>query len=155
MQKIIEATNFDRDKILRLAYAQNDAYRSFKLPKKCGTGTRDIKIPGPSLMSLQRSILQNILSNYEVSENAHAYVSGRSIISHASKHAGATCFIHMDLRNCFENILTKTIFELFKNRNWEKSEAALLARLTTNDGSLPQGAPTSPYLCNLALFQLD
>jgi hypothetical protein len=48
--------------------------------------------------------------------------------------------------------MVRTVFERI---NFRRDAAALLTRLTTFDGQVPQGAPTSTPLANLVLLKLD
>ena len=43
----------------------------------------------------------------------------------------------------------------FRHIGWNAEAAAILTRLCTYEGGLPQGAPTSPRLSNLLMFGFD
>ncbi len=57
--------------------------------------------------------------------------------------------------NFFPSIRTERIEAYFRRIGWNAECAALLTKLCTYEGGLPQGAPTSPRLSNLVNFQFD
>jgi hypothetical protein len=61
----------------------------------------------------------------------------------------------MDLIDFFGSTSDRRVRRLFRVLGWDAESAALLTRLSTDSGSLPQGAPTSPRLANLVNVRLD
>jgi hypothetical protein len=61
----------------------------------------------------------------------------------------------MDLKDFFPATKAKRVRAYFRKVGWDRPAAALLTRLCTFDGGLPQGAPTSPRLSNLVNYRLD
>ena len=61
----------------------------------------------------------------------------------------------MDIRRFFESTTDERIQAYFQGIGWDVSSAKTLVRLTTFNGHLPQGAPTSPKLSNLVNAPLD
>ena len=61
----------------------------------------------------------------------------------------------MDLVDFFTSCSAERIEHLFRLHGWNRQAARLLARLTTSEGGLPQGAPTSPALSNSFLVPFD
>ena len=90
---------------------------------------------------------------------AHPYANGFekcfSIVSNALPHVGQDVVIRLDLRDFFSNTAATRVEKYFRSVGWNSQAAALLTNLCTHDGSLPQGAPTSPRLSNLVNFHLD
>lgn len=129
-------------------------YHMFNIPKNSG-GFRSIASPSPSLLSLQRWILQKILYNVEVSEHAYAYVKGRNIVDNARVHLNTTQTLKIDLLDFFPSINMKRILSIFMEIGYSRRVSFFLARICTLTHCLPQGAPTSPYLCNLVCRRLD
>jgi hypothetical protein len=77
---------------------------------------------------------------------------GRSVIDNASPHIDRKAVVGLDIHNCFPSIPNKRVYEVWRNDLGHSTAiATLLTKLTTLHGHLPQGAPTSPMLCNLAL----
>src|SRR6266403_3239765 len=67
-------------------------YRSFSIPKRSG-GIRAIQAPYPSALCVQRWILKSILSKFLVTECAHGFVRGRSILTNAAAHVAGTTIL--------------------------------------------------------------
>lgn len=129
-------------------------YHEVKIPKKNG-GLRILKVPAFRLKVIQRWILDNILKKMHVSECANGFCKKKSIVTNASVHIGKKCLINMDLKDFFPSIKQNKIFLIFYYYGYTTEVSYLLSRLCTCSGELPQGAPTSPYLSNIACLKLD
>jgi RNA-directed DNA polymerase len=82
--------------IARFIASPGAFYRSFQISKRSG-GFRTIDTPVPELLYAQRWILANILSKVPISDCAHGFVAGRSIITNASVHLGQPMLLKLDL----------------------------------------------------------
>ncbi len=129
-------------------------YTAFTIPKRRG-GVRRIDAPNPELKALQRRILRRVLAKLKAHPAAHGFEKGRSIVTNALPHASKPVVVRMDVRNFFASTTRKRVLKYFRAIGWSKKEAVLLADLCTHNGSLPQGAPTSPRLSNLVNYLLD
>ena len=128
-------------------------YRRFYKPKKDGT-LREIAEPDPRLKRLQQEIITRYLMSEEPHPAAIAYQPGKSTADHAWAHAGAAVLVTADVRDFFPCTRADRIETWWRNRT-DDDTARLLTLLTTLDGGLPQGAPTSPALSNLINIDLD
>jgi len=129
-------------------------YRTFTIKKKSG-GSREIAEPLPSLKEIQRWILKEILEKCECSKYAKAYVSGVSIKENARFHLRQEKVLTIDIKDFFGSIKFRKVFSLFRKFGYSKPVATMFANLCCLDGSLPQGAPTSPALSNLIAMNID
>ncbi|MBO6657824.1 MAG: retron St85 family RNA-directed DNA polymerase [Pseudomonadales bacterium] len=129
-------------------------YRSFSIPKRSG-GERTITAPYPELANAQAWIKQEILDNLKATPSATAYVQGKSILENANEHVGKKMLLKLDVEDFFGSIDVKKITAIFESCGYTNKVSYLLASICTLDGSLPQGAPTSPQLSNLASIPLD
>lgn len=147
-------------------------YQHFAMQKKSG-GTRLISAPMPRLKRLQYWVLDNILQPLPLTEPAHGFVRGRSIVSNAQPHLAQNIVINMDLKDFFPTITYPRIKGVFAHLGYNREVSSLLALLCSEaetqtvemDGQryylnstlrrLPQGAPTSPALSNVICRTLD
>ena len=150
-------------------------------PKRNGS-TRLIEAPKGRLKAIQRQILREVLAPIPPHEAAHGFRPGRSVLSFVEPHAGRAVVLKMDLLDFFPTIRLARVVSLFRAAGYPEAVARGLAGLCTNrvpprlwrapegplSGSdawrtrqlyrkahLPQGAPTSPTLANLAAYRLD
>lgn len=153
-------------------------YRYRWIPKPSG-GIRLLETPKPRLKQMQRQILDQILNGVPVHRAAHAYRSGRSVHTFVAPHANRHVVLHLDLREFFPSVTGSRVNAIFRTMGYPESVAVLLTALCTNSTPheilsigirrlddeatwlrhraphLPQGAPTSPALANLAAHKLD
>ena len=129
-------------------------YHMFSIAKRRG-GTRTIMAPAPALKSVQQRIHRRLLKRLRAHPAAMGFAPGQSIASHALCHAGQAVVVRMDLRDFFPSTTSRRMHRYFRWIGWNQQAAELLVRLTTWDGALPQGAPTSPRLSNLVNYRMD
>jgi RNA-directed DNA polymerase len=129
-------------------------YRTYSIPKVSG-GSRTITEPLPSLKEVQRWILENILDKVPVHPFAKGFVRNRSIRDNARFHQRRRFVLTLDIENFFGYVAATTVRKVFLDLGYSSSVAILLGQLCTLHGGLPQGAPTSPALSNLAALPID
>lgn len=129
-------------------------YRTFKIPKRKG-GLREIVTPHESLLRVQQWICKYILSNFEIHDAAYAYVAKRNVAQNAALHIGCNEMLKIDLKDFFPSINIKRVRELYNRMGYSKEIAAYLSYLTCLNGSIPQGAGSSPMISNIILQNLD
>jgi hypothetical protein len=130
------------------------SYREFEIPKRSG-GSRRILAPDAATKQLQRRILARLLARLPAHPAVHGYERGRSIATNASAHEQAAVVLKLDIRDFFGATKAARIRRYFRVVGWDRESARILTRLTTRDGGLPAGAPTSPRLANLVNVMLD
>ncbi len=129
-------------------------YTTFQVPKRSG-GMRTLDAPAAELKHVQRRLLRRVLALLASHPAATGFERGRSIVHNALPHVGRAVILRFDLRDFFNSTGEKRIEAFFRRVGWNREAAALLTRLCTYRGGLPQGAPTSPRLANLVNFPLD
>jgi retron-type reverse transcriptase len=140
---------------LWLFLARNgSSYEEFRIPKKTG-GYRFISHPHPLLKCVQKWILRNILDGLSTTESSYGFEPGSRVIEHAKQHAHAKAILSIDIEDFFASIGAARVTNIFRLAGYSSKSAGILARLCTHKGSLPQGAPSSPRLANLACYRLD
>lgn len=129
-------------------------YRDFPVPSKSGK-PRIISAPDRRLKMLQRTIAPLLDQIYSVRNPVHGFVPDRSVKTNATSHLKSKFVVNLDVERFFPSISENRVAGLLKAVGVDESVAAVVARLCTNQGVLPQGAPTSPVLSNMVCFKLD
>ncbi len=135
--------------------------------KRDGT-LRWIEAPRPVLKRVQRRLQSDLIDRIPLHEAAHGFRRGRSIATSAGPHVGKRVLLRMDLQNFFASIRTWRVRSLMIVAGYSRPVATTIAQLCTappvngfdddavlRRSRLPQGAPTSPGLANVAAFRLD
>ncbi len=129
-------------------------YRSFQIPKRSG-GSRTITAPRVFLKTVQRYILDCIVSQLPPHEAACGFRRGYNCGSGAARHVRRPFVWNVDLENFFPSISKAQVKDVFINAGYPDPAAYYLSGLCCLGGRLPQGAPTSPALANLVCANLD
>jgi len=140
--------------ITAMAFFPDKYYREFRIRKKSG-GKRILHAPRAFLKTVQRFILSSVLETRQIPPNITGFVKYRSIIDNAKPHVAAKYVLNIDLKDFFASVHTPTVTRLYNDMGFSAPMANVLAKLCTYKNSLPQGAPTSPYLANLAFLKAD
>ena len=120
-------------------------YDTFNIKKKDGS-ERQISAPNIGLKIKQKR-LASLLHGLAVPEYVMAPVKGRSYVDNAASHVGQREFCLLDVANFFPSCTDKRVFWFFNTvLKCSRDVAALLTRMTTEAGCLPQGSPCSPAL---------
>jgi RNA-directed DNA polymerase len=140
--------------INKLILCTDKFYKHYSIKKKSG-GERDISIPNVRFRYIQRWILDNIIYNIEVPENVTGFVPNKSILDNAIVHVNSDAILTLDIKDFFPSISFEKVFRLFYYYGYTTEMSYCLSRICTLNGSLPQGAPTSPYLANIICIRMD
>jgi RNA-directed DNA polymerase len=162
-----------RSLLARAPLGRLQHYTYHFLPKADGS-RRLVEAPKGLLKHVQRRILHGILDRVPPHDAAHGFRAGRSVVTYAAPHAGRDLVLRMDLRQFFPSVGSARVAAIFRALGypgpvaWELAclcttrtpDAALDASLgpgawRLRERHLPQGAPTSPALANLAAWRLD
>lgn len=118
--------------------------------KKNGS-TREIDVPKPLLMDIQKRIHARLLSRVWLPEAIHGYRRMRSIVTATEMHVAAPHLWVTDISSFYPSVSAWNVRHIFMELKCSPDVSSLLTRLTTHRYRLPQGAATSPSLANLHL----
>jgi len=154
------------------------------IPKRAGA-YRLLEAPKAGLKSIQRRILHEIIDKIPAHDAAHGFRRGRSVLTFAAAHADRDVVLRLDLADFFAIITEARVRAIFHSLGYPSDVARPLAALCCTPtpisvlsarpaarskeeiaerstqrqrlaaSHLPQGAPSSPALANLAAFRLD
>jgi RNA-directed DNA polymerase len=143
-----------RSDLLALAGEVERHYKTWsKVNKKTGK-VRVLHAPSKQLKDVQKRITRNILLKIDISPDVHGGVKGCSPRTNATPHLRRQWVANLDVRDFFPQVKHGVVLRLFRiELSFGRDVARVLTRLTTRDGGLPQGAPTSLALANLILWK--
>jgi hypothetical protein len=156
-----------KEELAKLNLKYNPYYYTFYLPKKSGSGWRQIDAPTDDFKLVLRElklIIEQMMSFNTYHTSAYAYIQHRSRVDLVQKLKSrkSRWLLKLDFSNFFGSItLDWTMEQLGRiypfseiiRENRELMEACM--RLCFLDGRLPQGTPISPLLTNILMIPID
>jgi RNA-directed DNA polymerase len=156
-------------------------YKHFALKKRIPgrSRVRIISMPTPSLKEAQQWIVEHVLRFTRPHAASYAFHPDSSPVLAAEQHPRTRWLLKVDIEDFFHSVSEGTVTGIFTRLGFPKLLSFELARLCTiesnrvgvidpalrwtaiphyqnrHEGVLPQGAPTSPMLANLAMAHVD
>ena len=149
--------------LMRIIVTAPARYKQYTIPKRRG-GVRMIAQPSRELKAIQRYILQTKLSQLPIHEAATGYVKKKNILQNAELHKDNRVILKLDFTDFFPSIKVNdwNRFISTKRPGFIESEDRFVYRNVLFWGQrsitpkcLSIGAPTSPALSNILLYDLD
>lgn len=156
--------NKSKDEIRTYSLKAPDKYKMYLIPKR-KKGKRLIAQPTSELKSIQRYIVFHKLQKLPIHPCTYAYRKNISIKDNASVHVKNSYLLNLDLENFFNSITPRLFWKVWartlKNLP-DKEEQELYEnflfwrpRKSSHKMILSIGAPSSPYISNFILYELD
>lgn len=149
--------NLKRDKLKAIAETAGRHYKPYDLHKNGTSKWRHIDNPDNYLKNIQKKILKNILNKglHHLPDRMTGGVTGKSVVENAKIHVKRDCIGIVDIKDCFPNTNHLKIYNVWKDFfGCGDKTIGILTKLTSFQDRLPQGAPTSPLLCNFSLISI-
>lgn len=142
-----------RNELLKYAQEPERYFREGSFTDKKGK-VRPKTVPQGRL----RAILENLntlIHSMELHPAIHGSRRSRSYLTNAKVHVNKSVVLNLDIRDCFPSITHSMVARSFHRvAKCSPEISGILARISTPFGILPQGAPHSPMVANLALVPL-
>ena len=155
LSSLVSALGFSAKTLYGVSNRVTTHYRQLKIPKSNG-GFRTLHIPDQLLKSIQRQINLQLLLPEPVSPFATAYRPGGSTRINALPHVGKPIVLKLDIDHFFDHAFYPLVKEkAFPAMRYSEKNRILLSLLCTYKDTLPQGAPTSPAISNMIMYDFD
>jgi RNA-directed DNA polymerase len=123
--------------------------------KKGRFKTRILNPTKGRLKLIQSKIKTNILDNIQLPYYVQGGRKGCSNITNATLHLGNKFKFTTDIKGFFPSVTPVQVYKSFSSHGIKPEIARVLTLLTTFKGVLPQGAPSSSHVANLAFLPID
>ena len=139
-------------------------YKVYEIKKRTPGKTRVIAQPAREVKRLQYWVIKNVLRRYPIHSAALAYRKGKGIFKNAGAHAKGRYLLKLDFTDFFHSIKGADLKRFIGEHQWaslDESDLNYLVRILfwmpMRDGDfvLSIGAPSSPMLSNLLLYEFD
>ena len=165
LQRMANDLALPPDDLLYLVKSAPYRYKVYQIAKKAPGKKRTIAQPAREVKPLQKWVMKNVLAVFPIHSAAVAYRTGKSILDNAAPHAAHKYLCKLDFMNFFPSIKSAD-FEKFMRSNplatvWTEEEIGYISKILfwrKKRGNIPQlsiGAPSSPLLSNILLFNFD
>lgn len=129
-------------------YKEKISYIQKCISKKNGK-VRKIYIPNENSKIFLRSLLnylETVYTNNRTDDCDHAFLKGKNCVTNASAHIQNRYVLCLDIENFFESLPKRLLKNYLPNQ--------ILDLVLVNE-KIVQGYPTSPYLANIAMIEID
>ncbi len=145
--------------VRQIAHQAPYKYKFYFIKKRHG-GKREIASPTKSIKILQRYLLKEYLSGFNIHNQAYAYVKNRNIKQHAMLHVGNKFLLKLDFYDFFNSITSDDLAEFLQSK-FSGEDVEVLVNFfccfnkEKNKKYLSIGAPSSPKISNIILYEFD
>ncbi|MBU9561562.1 reverse transcriptase family protein [Burkholderia multivorans] len=130
-------------------------YTPYLIPKGDGK-QRAIVIPSLHLKTIQKRINREIFSHIEYPHYLYGGIDGKDYVRNAWAHKDRHTIIALDVKDFYPSITFERVLGIYQHfLKFSPAVAELLAKLTTFNKRVPQGACTSSHLANLVLHDVE
>lgn len=150
------ALHVPEGELLALAKIASSQYRPAKpIPKADGSVRQPWDALSP-LKRVQQKIQTKLLRRVEYPYYLTGSLPGTSPRANASLHKAPAIVISEDIAGFFPATRAELVHAIWAGLfGFSEEVAGILTALTTKDGFLPEGAPTSSYLANLVFWDCE
>jgi RNA-directed DNA polymerase len=165
IRELVERFGLSARDVIRLIESAPARYKVYDIPKRRG-GRRTIAQPSKELKLIQRFIVDQKLKAFPVHGSAMGYVEKRNIFANAAAHRENGAILKLDFAEFFPSIRVADWEHFARKHSVEcipRTEIGIYSKILfwgLYKGAivpvcLSIGAPSSPALSNILLFDLD
>lgn len=141
---------------------ESQLYRNWEEPKTDVHGnpriengialTRPINAPVKRLKIIQSQLLRHVLYRISLPEYFFGGLRKKDAVKNARYHQGNKFFFLTDLKDFYPSINSVSVERSLRREGFYPDVARIITRLSTKNGVIPQGCPTSSFLASLVVF---
>jgi RNA-directed DNA polymerase len=152
-------TGLSRDRLLRFSKSSGLRYKVYEIDKRSG-GKRVIEQPSKTVKMMQYLLIDNVFSKFPIHDLVHGYVKGGSIAKNALAHANHRFTSRLDFKDFFWSFKKADIKRFLKTKfssggSLNSHDIEFISGVSTRGDRLVMGAPSSPIITNIMMFDLD
>ena len=148
------------ERINFIASTADKRYKEYSIPKTSG-GNRKIEHPSRELKAIQRWIVSSIFAKFPIHSSATAYKAGGGVRVNAELHRRTSYTSRYDFAGFFPSFSADRIAIFLREKSAkigleiQPSDVDFICRVVCRRGALVIGAPSSPYITNVMMFDFD
>jgi len=146
--------------IERYAASASRRYKVYQIPKRT-SGLRTIEQPSSEIKAIQRWLIGAVIDRFPTHAAATAYAKGSSVKKNATLHRSNPFTLRLDYRSFFPSFTGDHVDRFFSDKAKERDlifdekDLWFFRQIVLRNGALTIGAPSSPSLTNVMMYDLD
>lgn len=155
-EDLAECIGVELEPLTLISENKNDFYLSERTERKKNGKYRKINEPFPALKKIQAKVNEVFFYAVKFPKYLTGGVKGRSYVGSAIQHTRGRTVVTEDIEDFFPSVTAELVQKMWNELfGFPEEVSKILTQLTTYKGYLPQGAPTSTYIANLVLFDIE
>lgn len=160
LEQIQSYTKLSSTQLEWYALTASKRYKTYSIPKRSG-GVRVIQHPSKEIKALQRLLNKVLFIHFPIHPCATAYRVGSGIRINASKHVNSNFTLHNDFESYFPSFSSEHVALFLRQKGLQldialpEEDIGFIRRIVCKNDALTIGAPSSPILTNIIMFDFD
>lgn len=163
LNKLGASMLLSQDELMKLIRSAPRRYKVYQIPKRKPGEFRVIAQPAKEVKALQYWVMDAFLAQFAIHASATAYRGGKNIADNARPHRHGKFLLKLDFKDFFPSIKARDFRSFLQEKlvGLEEGDVEALSRILfwkpkgTQIMCLSIGAPSSPLLSNLLLYEFD
>jgi RNA-directed DNA polymerase len=163
LTKLGAAVLLSENELMKLVRSAPRRYKVYQIPKRKPGQFRTIAQPAKEVKALQYWVMEHFLNTFPVHPAATAYRRRKNISDNARPHRKGNFLLKLDFTDFFPSLTARDFERYLKKRdaNVEDGDKEVLSKILfwkpkeKNKLSLSIGAPSSPLVSNVLLYDFD